>query len=208
MSTQEQHPEGHAPALPTVVPPTRPGQIGVERPPVWPSVVAVVCIVWGTLGLLGSIAGLLSPLYEDYIKALAPQAQGSFAMAERNWGLFLLYYVISVVMSLWLIWGGAMLFQRKTFGARLLMWWAIAEFPLSLVGIVVNHFMQKAQMEAMAAQGGNAPGAAVMAAITPLMTILSTVIVVLFSWALPAFLVIWLTRPGVKRGVERWFVQG
>lgn len=193
------------PALPLPAPPTRPGQIGEERPPAWPSVVGVICLVWGTIGLLASIAGLLTPLYEDYIKAFAPQAQESFALAERHAVLFFLYYLISVVMSVWLIWGGVKLFGRRRLGVRLLWWWAIAEFPLSFVGIVANHFMQKAQMDAMAAPGNAAPGAAVLAAMSPIMSILSTAIVVLFSWALPGFLVVWLTRPGVKRGVERWF---
>lgn len=201
--TPESTPPLPAPPLPA--PPTRPGQIGEERPPVWPSVVAVICLVWGTIGLLGSIAGLLAPLYEDYIKALAPQAQGSFALAERHWVLFLLYYLISMVMSAWLIWGGAKLFGRTRRGVRLLWWWGVLEFPLSLIGIIVNHFMQRAQMEAMATQGRNAPGAAMMAAMSPIMSILSTIVVVLFSWALPGFLVVWLTRPGVKRGIERWF---
>ncbi|GJQ29519.1 MAG: hypothetical protein HBSAPP03_14030 [Phycisphaerae bacterium] len=174
----------------------------------WPSPVGVFCLVWGTLGLLGSCAGLAAPLYMDVLKGVSPEMRGSFAAMEQHETLMYLYYAAALIMAGWLLWGGMLLFKRRARSVPVLWWWAVAEIPIGLAGIIFTYLMQIGQMNAMKGQAGNNPGAAVVQAMAGPMTVLTMIFTILYTWALPVFLLVWLRRASVRQGVARWFTQG
>jgi hypothetical protein len=95
---------------------------------------------------------------------------------------------------------GRRLWQRRQAGARLMRRWAALKIAVALVSGAVGLGVGLGQVEAMRAAG---PGS-MPAGVHPAMTLFSVVGGVLWLWALPVFVLIWLNRSTIRAEVAGW----
>lgn len=192
---------------PPLTPPIQPGPLA--RPagyspysspiPVWPTVIGVVGIVLGSLGLLGAIWGAVAPLV---MKTLFPNMAADPDMphfSERWIQSTIISGVVSSAVAIILIVAGAGMLKRTAWSPRVARIWAVIKMVLVVANLVVAFQIQQSTMANMAQVGGRG-----MVVNVNFLTIPGILFGLLWGWALPVFLLIWFSRPSIKEQVSKW----
>ena len=165
-------------------PPTEPGALGAPRS-TWPSVIGVLAIVFGGLGVV--LAG---------IQAAAGLVVGSPGSSNAaTGGPVWVSIAMGGMLAVWHIVAGSMVFGRRRKGPPALIAWAIADSV-----VVVGLGIATLALAGGANQGLPPGGAASVTAIVILSAVLR------FVWQLiwPVFVVIWLARPKIRAEWKAW----
>ena len=208
MSDNEQ--ENILPSAQPVAPPIQPGTItSPQRPTNWPKVVGTMAIVLGSGGILVGLWTAASPfamrLIEWALKLSQPSAVVDRQVAVMEAGLpwTVASSLIATAIATLLLLGGIRLNKRKRSSMRLLKFWAVAKIPLVVIVTIAGVLMQELQFEVM----GQSPGLTSMpfgGVFFDVMIVVSFVFGLGWGWALPVFLLIWLSREKIKNEVAGW----
>ena len=108
-------------ALP-VAPPTEPGELGLSaRRTVWPVVLGIIAVVFGSLGALGGLWGAIAPFVMEGFAGLfarMPSAPGQdpakmfAAMGEYRYSM-MATSLVSAAVAVWLLVAGIVLLGRR-----------------------------------------------------------------------------------------------
>lgn len=190
-----------------LAPPVVAGALGVERA-AWPTVVGVISVVLGSLGILKNACGGMGNLAQWF----GGGGTGPLAGFGQLGGWMVLAGVLSLVslaVSGWLLWAGVQLLKRRKKSVALHKGWAWTRIGLALLEAVSSAAVQSVwsstAMGGGAAGGGGAGGApagtdAMMIAIV----IISVALPLTFALTYPVVVLALFSRPWAKLEVERW----
>lgn len=196
---REESPESHGVVIRNIAPPTTPGPLMVPyHAPAWPTVVGVLSMLFGVLGVLVGVIALLSRELIGWLGMFAPAASMDVA---REWVWVRMGIgAVHAALGLLLIWAAVDVLRRKRRTARLHTRWAVGKVALALVSGGVGFFEQAAQARAM--QGD--PNMAASAAMTTSFAIVGLVIGLVVATAWPAFVLVWFRTHGAAKEMRRW----
>ncbi len=198
MSDSEQ--QDIIPSAQPVAPPTQPGTITApQRPPNWPAVIGIIAIVFGCFGILGGCAGILSPFTTQMFSGFMPAGQQE--ALEQSVALNVIYGIGGLFVATVLLLGGIRLRARRRQALLLIRTWAVVKPVLSVGGAVLGYQSMQHQMEAMQ----NDPNVAAMGTgILSTFGLVGMVIGLLWTCALPIFMLTWFSREKIKSDTEGW----
>lgn len=188
-----------------IVPPTRPGVMpGISRPPVWPTVLGVICAVAGGLGAVGAVGQLLAPLFLGMVRDTLGDtgAEELMGMVEKHAVHSMVLYGFGLVLAVVLLIGGVLVAKRRAGGVTLLLWWSLARVPWTVGLLWLTFLTQREQMKFMMAQQG-APVPQFKAIMTGV-NVGTLVFVAIWSMALPVFLIVWFRREKIAAQIKEW----
>ena len=208
MSDSEQ--EIVIPSAQPVAPPTQPGTIvAPQRPANWPKVIGTIAIVLGSGGIFVGLWGAASPFGMRLFEWAMEQSQPS-AVVDRQVAAMQAWLpwtvgssLLAVAIATLLLFGGIRLNKRKSSSMRLLKFWAVMQIPVVVIVTIAEMLMQERLFEIM----GQSPGGIPMpfgGGFADLMLVVGLVFGLAWGWALPVFLLIWLTRGKIKNEVAGW----
>ena len=200
-------PETDQPATP-MAPPTD-TDAPEAKPPSWPTVIGVIAIVFGSLGIFQGCAGLASPFITRMAlsnpDALPPQSRAQLEVTQQ----FVLYNSISAIfvlgLAVVLLIAGIGLVRRRAWGRTAILCWAGGKIIYSIPAALLGYVIMRATLAAMKEAGGGA--------LTGFMGFLAKLgaaglaCSIIWTWALPVFCIIWMVRAPVKTEVERWTLE-
>jgi len=191
------------PAAPAVPPRERLPFEPVARSPLWPTVLGVIAVVFGALGAIGACFRMLSLLIMQPLgQAAARQGQPDPFAFMSDWaGWIVTVSVAALLVAGMLLAGGIGLLRRAAWGRGVILAWVVAKMILVIAQVFMNFEMQKDQMAALAESGTTVSG---MQAMIQAMGVVGVVIGILWGWALPVFMLIWLSRAKVRAQVAGW----
>ena len=182
--------------------------------------------------LFSFIAPLISNFMEDSPLAGQPGMEGLIAFhAMADWWIYQAASACAAFLAaLWLLIGGIGLLQRRRGGPPNLLGWAVVKMVIVVLSALVMFQMQQAQMEAQLSNVANTmtpPGSTTTgpntAAATPpgppirggppalftntfsyAVAAAIAVLTLLWGWAQPIFMLIWLPRKKIKAEYQSW----
>ena len=175
----------------------------------WPVVIGVVCIVFGSIGVLSSPMQFLSPIFTKMSFQMYIQ-QGTVTEEQvddfiNKWrGFQLIFGLAFGFVSICMLLGGIFLAKRKKKGARVLQIWSVL---FILYALTVPFFTSGMMTDQMALQMTAQSGDLDMEQFQTMMGIFVKVIMVVsvvFWIALPIFLLIWFKRSKIKNEMQTW----
>ncbi|MGQ9651521.1 MAG: hypothetical protein ACUVXJ_15550 [Phycisphaerae bacterium] len=204
-SCHEGEPQTQMP--PPLTPPIQPGSLA--RPagyspcsspiPVWPTVIGILGIVLGSLGLLGGIWGAVAPfVMKTFFQNMAVDPNMSY-FSEQWTQWTIISSGVSIAVAIVLIVAGAGMLKRTTWSPRVARIWAVIKMVVVVVNLVVAFQIQQSTMQTMAQTGG--PGTVIDVSF---LTIPAIFVGLIWGWALPVFLLIWFSRASMKEQVSKW----
>lgn len=202
-----------APPMPGA-PPTAPGELRHwKSEPSWPMAIGIIAIVFGVGGVLVSGYGVLSAFMFAEFSAWVPQAPDDptrtmfDAMARWKYPLAIASG-FGVPVACVLLAGGVLLVRRRPAARTVILIWAALRALQGTVATIVQALAQRDQMQAMeasmAAQGPGGPPPGFFGTMSQVVVIATLVFGLLWVIALPTFMAIWFTRPGVLATVKKW----
>lgn len=196
-----------APPPPGVIPPTRPGEIGYERPPVWPTPFAIIAVILAVLAMIGSLINALSPLMARAFEGMMPKEVGaSYDVLTRHTALWIVYQVLYAACAVLLLVAAISLLHRRSRCAALFRVWAAARLPAIALGLLITAWSQEAQMEVLRQNPQGPPIAAAAAASFASFFSQAALVGMAIWWLAQAtFVLWWFSRPKVKADIARWF---
>lgn len=189
----------------SAAPPTSPlVDLGPPRT-TWPTVCGVIGIIWGGLSLMCGCAGYFSVAmmkwFASMVPAGDPEAEELAVQVHVMERFALATYVlttISLLLAVLLMVGSIGLLRRRRWSRKALSGWAMAGIILVLANLVYQYALHMATKARMSELGSSMPPGSEAIFIATLIAIL------VFGWAWPVFLLIWLSRPKIRDEVNRW----
>lgn len=116
------------------------------KPPLWPKVLGVVCMVFGGLGLTcGGLGLLTSPISAKF---MTPMFEGDPMMPSLVFGpVDYLLGGINLLLAVVLLFGGITLFARRPLGRTLLLLYSIPTMPLVIYQMIRTFEKQAADIQ-------------------------------------------------------------
>jgi hypothetical protein len=197
-------------AMPPFPPPT-PAMPPTARAPAsyapsrstWPTVLGVIAIVFGALGLLKGIWGLLSPLFLDAMADMMPsESAASFEVMEEWASYFAAMYTATILVGGVLLAAGIGLVKRLQWGVTAVWLWVFVRIVVAVGEAVLGSQAQHEQFTAMAQQDPSLQGMG--SGFASGMTAFTFVFTLLWGCALPVFMLIWFSRKKIKAEVTGW----
>lgn len=196
----------------TEVPPVTPHTTPHAMPPplkgtAWPKVLGIICIIFGVFGSLGGCIGMFTPLMLEPLSAMMPpeQREPYRATMEEWMTASIAISIIAFVLAVTLTIGGIQLLKKRKTAIPLLRVWAAAKMVLVVVNAFIAYRIQEDQFALMQEAGTSAqnmpPG---MDNFMNIVMIFSSIFGVLWGWALPVFLLIWLSRRTIQDQIKGW----
>jgi hypothetical protein len=187
-------------------PPTEPVALRkVQLAAVWPTLLGVLSMVLGVVGLIYAAMTMASPLMMMLFEHIPHAGQEETVRVLRKWTPWIVPSgAVCAVLAILLIIAGLGLAMRRPWGVRLTRIWAIAKVLWIPVYSGVSLVMQLEQARAakfqMNQQSMPVPMGSAMESITYLTAFAS------FLWfiALPVFCLIWLRSTAAKREISAW----
>jgi hypothetical protein len=186
-------PDSNPPGLP-IAPPTAPGQLQVEREPIWPRVLGVIGVVFGVLGLLSGAWGLV--LSTILIGPGAP-VQAELPERWRSWTV--LSSSVSIALAGLLAASAVQLLLRRRRARGALIAWSSLRLVWVFASVAVSFPMFQDQMKSTTAASPSPPPGMVN-----FMAFFFVALQVVWGSALPVFCLIWLNGPGIRDQVRAW----
>ncbi len=206
MDTQQPQPEPPQFAQPAH-PPTMPPQSyasPVKHRGGWATAIGIIAIILGAFNILAGCSGMAWPLMMDGFSSMAPAGQTTGmegVLAWKAWTVPLAFVGLGLGILQLVV--GIGILKRRRWAARTAFWWAALKVPYGLVNSILGYFVQQDTFEAMQQQGG--------AAMPPMgggfftaMGAFTIVFGLVWGWALPIFLIVWLSRKSIKADVAGW----
>ena len=208
MSDNEQ--ENVIPSAQPVAPPTQPGALAPpQRPANWPTVIGTIAIVFGSGGILVGLWGAASTFAMRLIEWALEQSQPSgvvasqVAVMEAGIPWTVASSLVATAIASLLLLGGIRLNKRKRSSMRLLKFWAVVKIPVVVIVTIAAVLMQELQFEIMGQSSGGMP-MPFGSGFFDLMIVVTLVFGLAWGWALPVFLLIWLSRGKINKEVAGW----
>ncbi|MBN1513150.1 MAG: hypothetical protein JXB13_14135 [Phycisphaerae bacterium] len=194
----EHHEQHFAPPLtPTAYP-------APAQPTSWPKVLGIICIVFGGLGILGGVWGILSPVFNEWLASLMPpQQQAAMEEAAKVNPYPVATSLFMLAIAALLLAGGIGLVRCHGHAIGLLRGWAVIKIFWVIVGTFVGLHMTRELMEEMQKQTGSGPVPG-MEAIMTAGFVFGVVVGILWGCALPVFVLIWFSRRKIRNEVASW----
>ncbi len=195
-----------------MTPPVKQGD-APERRSRWPTVIGIIAVVFGVLGVLAACMGLVSnvlvAIFGGSMQGMPEVQKAQFEVMRQYVVPNSIMMVVGTVVAAWLLVAGIGVLRRRPWSRRAAVGWAVAKILYAIPGSVLGYLLNKALFDAMeqAAIDSGTPmptgiftsmqsgGAAMIGCET------------LWAWALPLFLIIWFRRASVKTEVERWALE-
>ena len=198
-------------------------------PPKWPVIWGAISIVFGVLGFLLSIFGVIQMVFientmnssaEDMRTAIPgtdPEmtkiredaVESQMAMMEsmkEDAPLSIGISIASAVIAIVLIVGGVLLCKRRRVAVRVLQVWATLRVLVGGLGIFVQYEMTSKMMqsttEAFESAGAGSSGGMQMGSMMNIIAMVSTVFGFLWMLWLPLFFFIWFNKENVKENIK------
>ncbi len=176
-----------------MTPPTEPGD-APERRSRWPTVIGIIAVVFGALGVfdecLDQVSNMFFASLGDSTQGMSEEDKAEFEAMRQYAVPTVIMTVVGTVLSAWLLVAGIGVLRRRPWSRGAAVGWAVAKILYTIPLSVLGYFIIKAQFEAMEP---------IWAAVWGCST--------LWAWALPLFLIIWFRRAPVKTEVERWALE-
>lgn len=165
----------------------------------WPSVLGVITIVLGSLGVLSGLWTAVSPLFADMIAGFVPGGtSGMESVAAYAW-LMVILGVLTMARGGLEIVAGTAVYRRRGGARRLIFAWAWLAIVLSFVGAIATYLMQMEQFRVMTAKGTPIP-----AGLGGIIGVFSAVIAVAWGCLFPVFALVWFSRRVICEEVRGW----
>lgn len=183
------------------------------RPPKWPTVIGVIGTVIGGWGICNGVIGLCMIAFFANFEPMSKGSITSSAMFPLGIGGAVASLGAPLLVAVILLVGSIQLLRRRRGARTVLIWYSIIRIVVVAATIAYSVLATQNMLEQMsqtsAAGGASAPTlpAGTMNAMYVMMWVQIGVQAVLFL-ALPVFLLVWFTRAGVKRDIERHFAGG
>ncbi len=190
--------ETHPPMMPGAVPPPH---------TVWPTVLGIIAIIMGSMGALQGVVALIMPLFADQFRKFGSMSGGGavefdmFAGVDEYGAWLTLSSVLTMVVGLLLILGGAMLAKRKRIAGSVILTWAAVKIMLVVGSTLLGFLINRAQMESLTLSP-NAPPQ--MMSMMDAMAYVSIVLGLCWGWVLPIFMIAWFVRPTIRGEMSTW----
>ncbi|MHC4443904.1 MAG: hypothetical protein ACYTF1_02960 [Planctomycetota bacterium] len=186
-----------------VVPPTEPGQMVIPpRPSSWATVIGIIAIVLGALGILGVIWGAIASYFaESMMPMMSATQRAELIDSMKEYELLTMVNgMLGLVVAVLLLIAGIGLIKRRPWSPKLCKTWAVLKMVVAVIGMVVGIIMQQSTFEAMSQQS-NVPGFGQWMFVGML---IGTCFGLIWGWALPVFMLIWFSRRKIKEEVVSW----
>lgn len=185
-------------------PPTRPGDFTASQAiSLWPTAIGIIAIVFGALAVLGELAGWAAVFLLDTFPSAVPQTQATAMEAVNQLGFWAVANsLLCMGAAALLVAVGVGLLKRRQWGVRTGRVWACFKIMLVPADAAVTYPLVKVQCEAAFRQMSGIPGMPTQT--TELMTFGAVAWVLVWGWALPVFLLIWLARRKIKAETSAW----
>lgn len=186
-------------------PPTQVAPVPRPEPSSWPTVLGVIAIIFGALGVFGGCLTVASPFVARWMERnfIGPSDVNILGLPTSTDMVALVVGlgVLEATLGVWLLVGGIGLARRRRASAWPLKTWAVAKVFYVVISTVVMAVLQQPQMEAMAQDPSMAP---LGSGFVEMMTYVGVVIQILWGSALPVFLLIWLSRRPIREEMSAW----
>jgi hypothetical protein len=170
----------------------------------WPTVLGVISICLGALGVLGGVWGAVSQQFMSAMGGMAGQEQEAMFEVLEEWQPWILAQsAIGSVLAIALLIVGIGLVKRRPFGVSLGRTWAVLKLLFAVFVGGIQFRMQPEVLEAMMEQGG-AGMPALSGPLVEAMAIIIFVVTVGWYGILPVFMLIWFSRGIIKQEVADW----
>ncbi len=174
----------------------------------WPKILGIVSIIFGAFGLMTGFCGVISsvalgPISEAMQKFVpanqnAASPADTFQAMEKLQGWMVANAVLTALIAILLIVGGAKLIKRQAQCRMILLYWATLKILLGVFGTALGFLSFQDQMQAM--QKSNP--------LNPMMTSTFGLISMGFAflWAIAGavFIIIWFKRDKIRSEVSSW----
>jgi hypothetical protein len=192
-------------------PPTIPGDLGLpEKRSAWPTVIGIIAILFGALGLLHGCLTSATPLTigfaenmtQNLPQADADQMRAVFDGQKKYMIPTVIVGVLLLVCGVMLLAGGIGLYTKRAWSRSTLLAWAALKIIASIAGLIVGILGMQAQTEAIKQMDNSQAGAA--AAMGQSYGYIGAGVGFVWQMLLPIFMLIWFSRASIKAEVESW----
>lgn len=131
------------------------------EPPSWPKVVGIISIVWGSLGVLCNICGVIGQASGNFLMTMVPPEQQEAMKAQMAAGGIaqIALYVVSALVSILLIVAGVTTLKRQATGRMLHLAYGAIGIVLTIAGTFIALKGIDAQIAAMSNNPNTPPQA-------------------------------------------------
>lgn len=176
-----------------------------EAPAQWPTIIGVIAVIFGSLGALGGCMGSvmmpLMPKLNEMLSEVVPKGRSTGLEAFDEVGPWLsALSLVSILIALLLLVGGIGLLRRRPRSAGVCRTWAVVKMLFVVVNAYVGMIVQVRNFEAMQAD----PNMPMFSGFADIMGVMVFIFTLLWGWALPIFLLIWLARRSVRDEIATW----
>jgi hypothetical protein len=183
---------------------------------VWPTVIGVIAIVFACLGLLQGCGAALAPAFMGWMADLMgrsglPGTESTVAQFEATAQFLVEGVILGVVaigLAILLLVGGIALVRRRAMAVRACLAWAVLKLAYALPKAWYTYLTSAVQFQAMrestAGTAGAPPLPAAMYRGFEIMTPLIALGELIFIWALPIFILVWMRRGPIRREMRTW----
>lgn len=170
--------------------------------PSWPSVLGIIAIVFGVFGTLTGAYGVLAPFLMRFMAQIAPAAGRAGLHVAQQWAAWgVANGALTGALALLLLAAGLGLLRRRRWACTASQVWAVLRIMLAGVQVGVAYFIQQDTLTAVSQQ---MPASMPSQQYVHSFAALGLVVSLLWYWALPVFLLIWLARGRVREHVAEW----
>ncbi len=207
---EDEHMQGYdyeqRPPVPAA-PPTAPGELAYARggtPSNWPTVIGIIAIVLGILGILGGLWGMVAPFVIGAFSSVLPSGADAGTVNQiQGWRWWLVGNSLAATgIAVVLLRAGIGLAKRRPWARTTALTWAWLRICLVLAVSAVSAIMQHSVMTSLAQQDPTIAGMG--SAFATGMGLLTLCVSVLWGWAFPVFMLIWLYRRKIRAEMAGW----
>lgn len=169
--------------------------------PGWPSVLGVVAVSFGAIGVVSAATTVLAPIMFSGVGCLSPMhplSGGDSWWANALW-------LARVVVALGLMGGGIELIRRRRRGAKLLRIIAALSLALVLIDTAIQSLLVLHPLLTWSNSQGVSPATAPPDALPIIMQLAGLVVAAILGAIFPLVLLLWLRRRASRADIDRWF---
>ncbi|MFQ5491092.1 MAG: hypothetical protein ACE5GE_10250 [Phycisphaerae bacterium] len=163
----------------------------------------MIGIILGALGMLGGLWGMLSPLIVSFMSSrMPPGAEHAFDATERIKTWIVAGSILGLLVAGLLLAGGVGLLRRRLWGVSCYRFWAVLKILLVAINLGVAIAMHATTVEIL--QSSSPQGSVIPPGLASFMTVIIPALTLIWGWALPVFMLIWLARTKIKAETATW----